>query len=333
MERAEQTRRGKRIGKGVAESSAINATGAVADTLDAQRLIRDLCEDSKYDEAWSLFKSEPGVVREGQITAFFGSAANDLNLGALLKYIDMLNKDGFTGEPLAAVGALFEVMDTNRLNSLFRESKWIDLFNQLKQEHKGSIRVPNTVGSMLKMRSGTEVDSTDILEVGRNALGVGALDGRNFSDLIAFSSSLSRHDKADMLLDSLHVDSITKDDRVPIITQMIAQDPVQGVNDIVRDNNLIKHGDLVVAISTWSKTDPVAANGWFVENCNSLSGGKLDHIYQGFLESAVSEGSGKVAMMWAEKINDDELREEMLRRVASELPSVSSTEIQSSIGD
>lgn len=303
------------------KGDARNVTGTVAKALDFQKVIRELCEAGKYEEAWASIKPDPGVVREGQIAAFFGCAAKSWGSNELLQQMEFLKKDGYSGERLVALSALFEVMDVHGVEALLRAPEWRAIVGEMKGEHKGEIRVPNTLGSMLKMRLGNGEDPFSILDLGGVALASGAIDGMNFAELVSDSPKLGSSEKSGILLSVLNGDTPQDSNRAILIAQIVAEDPLRGINEIANNSKMLSRGDLATAVASWSKVDPKAAHDWFAAHGASLPDGKSDQVSMGFCDSAISEGSREVAVMWMDRVKDEAVRKKLLARIDKNFPS------------
>jgi hypothetical protein len=298
-----------------------NVTGTVAKAIDLQKAIRELCEAGKFEEAWASIKEDPGLLRESQIGAFFGCASKTWSSNDLLAQMEVLKKDGYSGERLVALSALFEVMHVRGVEEIIGAPGWSTLVNEMKGEYNGQIRVPTSLGSMLKMRLGGGEDPAGILELGEVALSKGALDGMNFAELVSASPKLNSSQKSEILLNVLNGDAGPDSNRDVMIAQVMAEDPVQGVNEIASSSKMLSRGELATAVASWSTVDPKAAHDWFAANGASLSDDKLDQVSRGFCDSAILEGSRQIAMMWVERVKNETVRKELVARIDKSLPS------------
>jgi hypothetical protein len=302
-------------------AEARKVTGTVAKAIDLQKAIRELCEAGKYEEAWASIKEDPGLLRESQIGAFFGCASKTWSSNDLLAQMEILKTDGYSGERLVALGALFEVMEVGRAAEMIRAPEWTALVGEMKGEHLGKTRLPNYLGSMLKMRVGGGEEPIAILDLGEAALGNGALDGMNFAELVSASPQLDSSKKSAILLDVLNGEAAQDSNRAIMIAQVMAEDPVQGINEIASSSKMLARGELATAVASWSTVDPKAAHDWFASNSASFSDQKWDQVSRGFCDSAISEGSRQVAMMWVDRVKDDAVRKELLARIEKSFPS------------
>jgi hypothetical protein len=235
--------------------------------------------------------------------------------------MEILKTDGYSGERLVALGALFEVMEVGRAAEMIRAPEWTALVGEMKGEHLGKTRLPNYLGSMLKMRVGGGEEPIAILDLGEAALGNGALDGMNFAELVSASPQLDSSKKSAILLDVLNGEAAQDSNRAIMIAQVMAEDPVQGINEIASSSKMLARGELAIAVASWSTVDPKAAHDWFASNGASFSDHKWDQVSRGFCDSAISEGSRQVAMMWVDRVKDDAVRKELLARIEKSFPS------------
>ncbi len=99
------------------------------------------------------------------------------------------------------------------------------------------------------------------------------------------------------------------------VKKEVQADPVKFMNDMSAGQSRFSDRAMETAMSTWIKSDPVAAETWYKNNINSLDPERSQYIAAAYAMEAVRQRDLSNATIWAGSIQDEITRSRVLAEI------------------
>jgi len=265
-------------------------------------IIRALCQSGYSEEAWLLLESNPGMLRNGQLTQFFRSA--QLSESRLLELIKQVPHDssstvaGYISR--FSISELPDVVNSGKLQETLGEAL-----------NKKDVMAGVIASSFREIGVKNSSYESNVLAMEKLV----KLHSAGFLDDNAIYNIVDRPDVGSVfdgwsILDGVKFRAVDKNNKVRsnMISKMVDQDALRAV-DMMRGNSRDgRNDDLYKAIQNWVRIDSSMMLEWYNSTSKSLSNMDADAVATANISLAFKSDELDSASSWINLIRDPELK-------------------------
>lgn len=278
-------------------------------TIEATKIIQNLCESGQIEEAWSMITNDAGQVRTSQIHAFF--ASSDLTPTQLVEWVKLVQ---FEGEKSLAVSGYIRSVALADLVATLQNEPVKGLVDEINSNGKSEAIKNGVAGKILVILAlpGDREIKQQAVDTSLALHSAGLLNDQGLSSIIKNDSSRNEFDKYRLLTSKIAYTNPKTERgqyRKELVQEMVIADSEKAMSDILLTKGEQGKIDMIEGITKLAALDPGAANKWFEDNQSRMSGEQRDSASIGFFRLALHYKEMDGARQWADQIQDPKLRE------------------------
>ncbi|MBK1884197.1 hypothetical protein JIN85_17390 [Luteolibacter pohnpeiensis] len=278
-------------------------------------LLIQLCENGFSDEAFQLLDQNYGTVRSDELTTLFIYA--NLSNADLLARINEV--DTYQGDKYTALEGYLHRFKRNELADIVSDPDFQEMFSRGTKLSSYSLSLILSNALHLPSLKQGGANETQFVETSKELIEKGFLKP---ADLLASTGDyLSDYpiERWELIQKAIPSGSLIIDDDEgdnlgeTLITQMVASDGPKALSNLL---SIADYRSVDYAIAQWTKSDPTGASEWYESNAGQLTLNQNNAVSSAFASTALRSAEFDVARAWAEKIQDPESKDDLLRKIA-----------------
>jgi len=305
------------LAKSKMEEFFANEPNLVERTKFTNGLIQQLCLNGFSEEAFELLDPNYGMVRSNGIAALFTHA--DLPKSELLRRIDEISIH--EGDKEGAIRGYIGRLKLDELVGSISDPEFQAVLS------KGEQLAPATfsfrVAAALQVILFTSKDqdaagSPQFLKTSRELIEKGYLQSLDFVKMAAKNPSVDAFERWRQIQEVIPAGTLTNGNAAgnpgqSLIAEMVTSDGPRTLNSLLKTED---YRSVNSAISQWTHNDPSGATGWYESNAGQLTPDQNNAVSSAFASTALSSAEFDVARAWAEKVQDPQSKEDLLKKIS-----------------
>jgi len=273
-------------------------------------VIAELCKAGYSEDAWDLIDDSYGKIRTTQISTFFGHAA--LSAENLIHKMSTLDpksdlRAAFNGFSLRhSVDEMEEILASNSLSSLMEDGGGREMSGALS----------GTLQLALHKASADDIDG--VLRAAEQWHTRGWLETPGLMALLEnekIGDPFQKWDVIKSIENEAQWHGETKSQKDTLIGKMVTANAPNALNQILAQDSILASDDVYRAVSYWSALDSGGLATWYASNHSNFSKQQIDSLASALSKVALGSHEYQSAKLWAERIQDLNLRERQLQAV------------------
>lgn len=280
--------------------------------------IRELCKAGYADEAWEMILDEPGFNRDSQITAFFLTAP--LNIQTCVEKIAALHD---SSEKQIAL-QYFLSKNFTEYTRLLEDPKLKEVLQEIIKADASALS--NILGTVLRNRfdSGDEAEREKINQIVLDLHSKKQISNEDFTNMLSRNAAKPPAELWAWIANSTvglnGAENFEVQMRNGIIERMVSENPLEAISKLATASGDGAGYDLRLGVITWAKSNPKAANEWYVAQRSSLPLAQQDSAAEAFATVALKFREVEGAAVWANQISNPDVRNALLDKINNQSP-------------
>lgn len=268
-------------------------------------VVRCLCKQGKFNDAWSIISSDPGHVRQGQLNSFF-SCLSELPSSQISAFLQQVSdkeerehavagligtKPELLGDPAFYQNIQVDGGDDSGITTAVRIMMASEITALQKEE---------LLNSTIKLAAFGKLHAVSLLHI---------LDSHESFDAFAKWDAVSKYRNA-------FPDSEEEEILSGLAKRLVNENLEKAMGILCNDpSTKYSYRILSAAVTEMYRTIPSNANAWMTKNLDGIDPATAQRITSCLAQTANQNLEFETSRMWANKILNAEVRQQLLEQV------------------